>query len=491
MKKILYRFSLVLLAIITFSGCDSFLDVNPAGKVTQDKMFEDIQGYRDAMYGIYASMAQSGLYGENLSFGFVEQLGQLFYPSHTLGDYYQKVQKIQEYNYADQAVKPIVEGIWANSYKCISYINNVLENIASVNLDADPDYRLIKGESYALRAFLHFDIVRLYCDDIRRNPTAGGIPYAYTFDLQNKQLFTLKETYENILEDLNTAQYLLANDTLLSVGGNASAYRNNRYTQVNLYAVYGIKARVFRFKGDLDSAGIYAEKIISSSQLHLINSHNDLKTAKKYPGSQELIWGLFNNKLYTPLYKIFIAKRQGTGSDTRLEVRKDYEKIYKETPLGPDDHDYRYDEFFDYVVDSTNISFSRFLEEEVSNSSAQEQAIKGICLLRLPEMYYIAAEALYESNPTQAIAYFNAVRNSRGLMDMQANRLDSKDKFRQELMKERLKEFWGEGQTFFEHKYQYEGFTSPSKVNVTIDPSNTIFILPWPEDEKEFGNTNQ
>ena len=291
------------------------------------------------------------------------KLGQRFSPSHSLGDYYQKVQKIQEYNYADQSVKPIVEGIWINSYKCISYINNVLGNIASVNLNADPDYRLIKGESYALRAFLHFDILRLYCDDIRRNPTAGGIPYAYTFDLQNKQLFTLKETYENILEDLNTAQYLLANDTLLSTGGNASPYRNNRYTQVKLYAVYGIKARVFRFKGDLDSAGIYAEKIISSSQLHLINSHNDLKTAKKYPGNQELIWGLFNNKLYTPLYKMFIAKRQATGSDTRLEVRKDYEKIYKETALGPHDHDYRYDEIFDYVVDTTNISFSRFLEE--------------------------------------------------------------------------------------------------------------------------------
>ena len=151
MKKILYQFSLGLLAIMTFSGCDSFLDVNPAGKVTQDKIFEDIQGYRDAMYGIYASMAQSALYGENLSFGFVEQLGQLFYPSHSLGDYYQKVQKIQEYNYADQSVKPIVEGIWINSYKCISYINNVLGNIASVNLNADPDYRLIKGESYALR----------------------------------------------------------------------------------------------------------------------------------------------------------------------------------------------------------------------------------------------------------------------------------------------------------------------------------------------------
>ena len=42
-------------------GCNDFLDVNPAGTVTQDKMFRDVQGYRDAMYGIYANLATTNL----------------------------------------------------------------------------------------------------------------------------------------------------------------------------------------------------------------------------------------------------------------------------------------------------------------------------------------------------------------------------------------------------------------------------------------------
>lgn len=493
MKKIIYITSIWLISHLLFTGCDSFLDVNPAGKVTQDKMFEDVQGYRDAMYGIYATIAQAPLYGENLSYGFMDQLAQLYYNPHNLSESYQTTEKILQYKYEDEKVRPTVEGIWEQSYKCISYINNVLANIVNVNLNSDPDYHLIKGEAHALRAFLHFDLMRLYCDDIQRNPSAGGIPYAYTFDLKNKELFTLKECYNNALKDLNEAQALLANDTLLHKGGSASGYQDSRYCQVNLYAVYGMKSRIFRSEGNLDSAGYYAEKVIASSELKLIETHSGLANEKKYPGNKELIWGVFNNKLYSPIHQMFIAKTQGTGKDTKLRVRNNYSKIYKETPQGPDDHDYRLDEFFGYVktADSTTISFTRFLEEEFTSSGDQEKTITGICLMRLPEMYYIAAEAAYDKNRDKAIRYFNDVRNSRGAMDIQITRLDSRPKFMQELANERLKEFWGEGQTFFEYKYQNLEFTQAADQSIVIKPSPAIFILPWPRNEKEFGNTNK
>ncbi|MFR7811220.1 MAG: hypothetical protein ACLU4N_19225 [Butyricimonas faecihominis] len=40
-------------------------------------------------------------------------------------------------------------------------------------------------------------------------------------------------------------------------------YRNTTYNYVNLYGVYAMKARVFHYKGQLDSAGYYAEKVMS------------------------------------------------------------------------------------------------------------------------------------------------------------------------------------------------------------------------------------
>ena len=45
-----------LCLLVCLCGCNSFLNVQPKGTVEQGKQFKDVQGYRDAMYGIYASM---------------------------------------------------------------------------------------------------------------------------------------------------------------------------------------------------------------------------------------------------------------------------------------------------------------------------------------------------------------------------------------------------------------------------------------------------
>lgn len=70
--------SLLILLGGMLTGCDSYLDINPKGKLDEDKMFENVQGFRDAMYGVYGTMASTSLYGGNLSWGFADKLGQLF-----------------------------------------------------------------------------------------------------------------------------------------------------------------------------------------------------------------------------------------------------------------------------------------------------------------------------------------------------------------------------------------------------------------------------
>lgn len=480
----------ILVWILTLGllmGCNDFLDVNPDGKVTQDKMFEDVQGYRDAMYGIYASIAKEALYGQNLSYGFADQLGQLFYNPY---EREQGVQKILQFQYKDQNVFPTVETVWEKAYESISYINNVLENIRNVDMNADPDYHLIKGEALALRGFLHFDIMRYYCEHIQTNPNAGGIPYAYTYDLKNKELFTLKECYKNVLKDLTEAQHLLANDTILRGGAIGSVYTGSRYSHVNLYATYAMKARVFHYEGNLDSAGFYAQKVIAASSLKLNELPSTLANEKKYPCSNELIWGLFNNKLYNTLFSIFLS--DGRTTFTQVKPRQDVKKIYQDVSWSATNHDYRYDQYIG--TNSDGLLFIRLLnvnEKDPEDVEKQKKETTGICMLRLPEMYYIAAEALYNKDRTLALQYFNDVRKSRGLnIAMDEDRVDTFDKFLNELTNERRKEFWGEGQTFLEYKrrnVEFDDITSKEK----IQPSTAVFKLPWPKNEEEFGSTNQ
>ena len=63
-------------------------------------------------------------------------------------------------------------------------------------------------------------------------------------------------------------------------------------------------------------------------------------------------------------------------------------------------------------------------------------------------MYYILSESLYDTNQTEAISLLNQVRKSRGLGDVDAAKVATHTLFEQEMMRERMREFPGMGQTF-------------------------------------------
>ena len=469
-----------LCLLVCLCGCNSFLNVQPKGTVEQGKQFKDVQGYRDAMYGIYASMAQTSLYGKAMSYGFIDQVGQLFYdPYNGMADVYAAT----NFKYTDQAISETVDGIWSKAYECIMYVNNVIENVEKEEVGKDPDYTVIRGEAYALRAFLHFDLMRLFCDNIKINSGAGGIPYSYSFDLKNKRICTLKECYDNVLNDLTEAQKILVNDKLVKDSLATSVYRGTRYQHCNQYAVWALKARVFHYKGDLDSAAYNAEKVIAHPELRLTDS-KVFAGVKRYGANRELIWGLYSNLLYTPYNDLFLKGSLGSGSVVR--VREGMRSIYEVGSFEADSKDMRYTEFFteDESI-SQQYAFTRLLKKE-----EQAYNFQGVCLVRLPEMYYILAEATYSQDKEKALRYLNDVRNSRGLKDLEISRFSTQDAFNKELLVERCREFWGEGQVFFSYKRDNCSFMNAAN-DREILPSTDVFVLPWPKSEQEFGGTNK
>ena len=48
--------TLVPVTLLTTS-CNKFLDIQPKGTMPKEVLFQDEQGFKDALYGIYASMA--------------------------------------------------------------------------------------------------------------------------------------------------------------------------------------------------------------------------------------------------------------------------------------------------------------------------------------------------------------------------------------------------------------------------------------------------
>ena len=323
-----YISSLLLCGGVLFTSCDKFLDIQPAGQLEQDKMFGDIQGFRDAMYGAYSSMAQTNLYGEALSYGFLDNLGQMFgYDNAANLSYYST-----QYDYKRKEVKDVIDNIWASQYQTISYVNNIIAHINSTSIKSkELDY--MKGECLGLRAFLHFDVARLFAEDYTRSTSSTrGIPYSTTFDLNNKELLTLHKTYQAILADLNEAETLLANDTIVNVETSPSSdYLKGRGVLFNKYAVAATKARVYYAMGNYTEAARYAQQVLDATSNFKLKKLSSLDDVKRYPANGEMIFGLYNDKLSSNISEMFL---NATSRGNFTEARRDIEDLYDKSSLS-------------------------------------------------------------------------------------------------------------------------------------------------------------
>ena len=97
-------------------------------------------------------------------------------------------------------------------------------------------------------------------------------------------------------------------------------------------------------------------------------------------------------------------------------------------------------------------------------------------------MYYIAAEALLDSDYDRALELYNTVRKHRGL-----EALEGKPLTVELINDERYKEMIGEGQTYFNMKRQNLPILSHDG-KTTYQPSDGIYEIPIPDAEKENRN---
>ena len=66
-------------------------------------------------------------------------------------------------NYDHQKMKDAVSNTWVKGYALIGNINTLLEHCEkNRNVLSDKGYHIIKGEALALRAMLHFDLLRIF-----------------------------------------------------------------------------------------------------------------------------------------------------------------------------------------------------------------------------------------------------------------------------------------------------------------------------------------
>ena len=77
MKKI-YTSIYLLLSLFAMTACSDWLDIEPEGQATNDKLTETGDGYRTMLSGVYKAMTSKNLYGVELQFGIVDCISQQY-----------------------------------------------------------------------------------------------------------------------------------------------------------------------------------------------------------------------------------------------------------------------------------------------------------------------------------------------------------------------------------------------------------------------------
>ena len=471
MKMIKYMTLCMCALTFAMTSCDEFLDITPDGQVKRDPMLSTAEGIEDAMYGVYSQLRQQSLYGQELHFSTLEILSQTMWCNGNTG-----VTAMSKYDWTHSSVKSLFEAVWVNMYKNISNVNSVLDAPLVAGAKEYP-YTIYRGEALGLRAFMHFDLVRLFAEQYTVNPAADGIPYATDFSLKTPDFESLEKNYEHILADLHEAELLLADEALYENTGN---YMLDRQIHFNLQAVQATLARVYLTMGNNEKTAEYALAVINDGKYTLKEKTEVINDVAGVLSAKEAIFGIYHPGFYTSVN----AKLQQATTFYSLDLRSDFMQLYEKDASGLD---YRTMAYFSDAGagDEMRYRLCKLTDVyEMNNNASSRPAnlILGVNMIRLPEMYYIAAEALLESDYDTAFELYNTVRTHRGL-----DVLDNKTLTVELINDERYKEFIGEGQTYFNFKRQNLSILA-NDGKTTYQPTDGIYIVPIPDIEYENRN---
>lgn len=475
---------LISLLFLSMSSCNNWLDVELDNKVDQNKMFKSYQGFQEALAGVYSSMAQSSMYGQALTMEYIDLLGQ-YYSYSSVGNTYVNW---KDFEYTNSGVKSTISSFWTNFYRNIGQLNDILEQAdknASVLTEAQRNQ--VRGEALGLRAYLHFDLYRLFAPDVKYSPSADGIPYNKLFGVSTPPMYTTAESVQLVINDLLEAELCLADDpiqnvvpyaieTTLSDGTTtmdaAAKDAADKYVaRMNLYSVKAMLARAYQARGEFTKAVKKAEEVINSGKFRLLDfsSVDQSETSVDLTFTDEHIFALRNRKLSTYSQSLHRDNQESSGAITLTQLPfNDVATMYESN-----NDDVRYAKWFNlgqlvkFMPDSTNIY------------------PEHMPMIKLSEMYLLAAECTYEKSPETALEYINTLRDHRI-----RNNQHWRSITQEYVLDEMRREYVGEGQMYY--VYKRNNLSLPGNGSQgTVAPSNEIFVFPLPDAEIENGHRKQ
>ena len=457
-----------MLLLCCITACNDWLEVAPQAEKEEAEMFEKEVGFRNVLIGAYIRMKSNNLYGEDLTYGSIEMLAQHWTNTDDLGKY------LKAYNYEQSVVETKINSFYGNLYKVIADVNGLLNNIdARKEMFEGNNFEIIKGEALAIRAFCHFDVLRLFGPIPTNLPEGTILPYVTTVSIVPNRLVSYNDFTTKLLADLDEAERCLeGNDPILTASikelstlevAQDDNFLCDRQMRMNYYAVCALKARVQLWLGNKNEALKYAQKVIDAKDpngnvMFRLGSATDCANGDLIFSSEHI----FNLNVYNLSdSKISAANTFYTNSTTlkyfwasgTTDIRRG--KMWKEVY---DDYWWTYYYYITKYTQATNMPV---------------WAKNSIPLFRLAEMYLIAMECGSIQNANDLYKEVCIAR------DITPVTFGSTEELSETLILEYNREFYGEGQAF----YAYKRLGRSKIFGTSTVGSALIYVLPLPKAE--------
>jgi len=434
--KLKYK-AFLLLALITFAGCEDFLTVLPNSSYSEAGGYKVQSDFVQAIAGVYAahqSMYQSNVNGTLYLWFMRTDETNVITPQAATG-YLGGIER-----FIDDANNSTHAGNYSSYYRIINRCNVILDKIDGATFTDENIKKYIKGEALAFRAYSYWMLGWEF----------GGVPIIKKVtsveETKTIKRSTQQETFTAAAEDFTNAIALLP--SVKWTGSNAG--------RITKYAAMGIQARMYMFQKDYAKAKPLLEGIISSGLFSMETDYKNCFSESKENGAERL-WevqfmggqlgegqqfttglmpdGVLNiNQPFNGFSSVPMASAEMASAYETGDLRKDISIVTNIKWNG--------------IVDTKNYFIRKFHYADVNTPKVANDWGVNLPVLRFTDVKLMYAEVLNEtaySATGEAMTILNAVRTRAGLVALTAAQLSDQAAFRKAIIQERRVEFAFEG----------------------------------------------
>jgi len=444
MKRIALSFFGLSLVLITVSGCEKYLDVDPAYAQDAESYFNSEADYELALIGAYDLLQTSYM---NIWIGEIASDNAIA-GGESVTDT-EGLHEIENMNH--DAVNTELRNIWRWNYAGVARTNYIMEYRDKTDFEGKTQ---IIAETRFLRAFYYFQLTKYF----------GAVPLVVDRRLGAEEVTSIdrsprSEVYQQIESDLN-----FAIDNL--------PWNNPVKGRVSKGAAMGLLGRVHLYQNDFDAAAEVLGDLIDENAYSLLPNYQNLWFVD-FEGNQEVVFSAQFTGLEGGGYGCFVCLegnpapgfhgiRQfqgpiyGDGNSYNLPTEDLYQAF---SPNDPRRNATILD--IEAMADTVNIDYAigggghtgyyqnKYIKRQGEIGLPDDDLTSPLNykIIRYADVLLMAAEANAElGNEGIALDYLNRVRDRVGMPDINSSGMQ----LLEDIYEERRYELSGEGFRFFD-----------------------------------------